>query len=77
MIYYTFINKVQINKYDAKGLRHEIIESDELAKFIYSEREVVREREEKETDTIRIIKGNDISAVEGENYHHAGGKKEA
>ena len=67
----TFDNHIQINYYDAEGLRHQIEEDGQLVQFIFSGKEVVVEQTE--TDTIRLIRGYDITASESEKartYYH-------
>ena len=68
----TFDGNVQINHYDAEGLRHEIEENGKLVQFIFNtNREVVVEKSE--TDTLRLIRGYDITASESEQartYYH-------
>lgn len=68
----TFDGKVQINHYDAEGLRHEIEENSQLVQFIFNnEREVIVEKNA--SDTIRLIRGYDITASESEQartYYH-------
>ena len=63
--------KVQVNHYDAEGLRHEIEENGKLVSFIFSNREVVAEREKE--STIRYIRGYDILCSDSEcarTYYH-------
>ena len=68
----TFDGNVQINHYDAEGLRHEIEENGKLVQFIFNtNREVAVEKSE--TDTLRLIRGYDITASESEQartYYH-------
>ena len=68
----TFDGNVQINHYDAEGLRHEIEENGKLVQFIFNtNREFVVEKSE--TDTLRLIRGYDITASESKQartYYH-------
>ena len=68
----TFDGNVQINHYDAEGLRHEIEENGKLVQFIFNtNREVVVEKSE--NDTLRLISGYDITVSESEQartYYH-------
>ena len=60
-----------MNHYDAEGLRHEIEENGRLVSFIFSDREVVAEREKE--STIRYIRGYDIVCSNSEcarMYYH-------
>ena len=50
MVFYTkvetFDGNVQVNRYDAEGLRYEIEENGQLVQFIFNtEREVIAEKE--------------------------------
>ena len=69
----TFDGHVQINRYDAEGLRHELEEDGRLVQFIFRGREVVTE--EKENNIIRFIRGYDLVASDAERartyYHYA------
>ena len=43
----TFDGNVQINKYDAEGLRYEVEENDKLVQFIFNhDREVIAEKQD-------------------------------
>ena len=67
----TFNGKSQVNHYDAEGLRHEIEENGRLVSFIFSDREVVAEREKE--STMRYIRGYDILCSDSEcarTYYH-------
>ncbi len=67
----TFTGKIQMNHYDAEGLRHEREENGRLVSFIFSDREVVAEREKE--STIRYIRGYDIVCSDSEcarMYYH-------
>ena len=68
-----FDGQVQINRYDAEGLRHEVEENGQLVKFLYSGREVVLE--ESKEETIRYIRGYELIASDSEKartyYHYA------
>jgi len=68
----TFGGQIQINRYDAEGLRHEIEENNELIQFIYSDRELIVE-----TDTngelTRYIRGLGIISSDidkARTYYH-------
>ena len=69
----TFDGHVQINRYDAEGLRHEIEEDGKLVQFIFRGDEVVTE--EKDGSIIRFIRGYDLIASDAESartyYHYA------
>lgn len=69
----TFDGHVQVNRYDAEGLRHELEEDGRLVQFIFRGSEVVAE--EKEGNVIRFIRGYDLVASDAENartyYHYA------
>ena len=67
----TFSGKIQVNHYDAEGLRHEMEENGRLASFIFRDREVVAESSKE--DTIRYIRGYDIVCSDSEcarMYYH-------
>lgn len=66
--------QVQVNRYDAEGLRHEIEENGKLVQFIYNEnREVVTEKTERNLK--RLIRSYDLWASECTQektwYHYA------
>ena len=69
----TFDGHVQINRYDAEGLRHEMEEDGRLVQFIFRGDEVVAE--EKDNSIIRYIRGYDLIASDAERartyYHYA------
>ncbi|MDE7272603.1 MAG: hypothetical protein K2N95_06005 [Lachnospiraceae bacterium] len=69
----TFDGHVQINRYDAEGLRHEMEEDGRLVQFIFCGDEVVAE--EKDSSVIRYIRGYDLIASDAESartyYHYA------
>jgi RHS repeat-associated protein len=69
----TFDGQIQVNRYDAEGLRYEMEENHELVQFIYSGREIVVEKTE--TDTLRLIRGYDLILSDSESaktyYHYA------
>ena len=69
----TFDGHVQINHYDAEGLRQELEEDGKLVQFIFRGDEVVAEK--KENNIIRLIRGYDLVASDIENartyYHYA------
>ena len=52
----AFSGQVQINRYDAEGLRHEIEENSKLVQFIYSDRELIAETNTN-GDLTRYIRG--------------------
>ena len=64
---------MQINRYDAEGLRHEMEEDGKLVQFIFRGDEVVTE--ETENKVIRFIRGYDLVASDAESartyYHYA------
>lgn len=66
--------QVQINRYDAEGLRHEIEENGQLVQFLYSGKEVVAETES-DGNVIRYIKGLGLICSDNEKaktyYHYA------
>ena len=70
----TTTGQVQINRYDAEGLRHEMEENKKLVQFIFNEnREVVVEQSD--NDIKRLIRSYDLWASECEPektwYHYA------
>ncbi|MCM1184847.1 MAG: AHH domain-containing protein [Roseburia sp.] len=69
----TFDGHVQINRYDAEGLRHELEEDGRLVRFIFRGDEVVAE--ESMEDRIRYIRTDTLLASDAENartyYHYA------
>ena len=70
----TTIGQVQINRYDAEGLRYEMEENKKLVQFIFNEnREVVVEQSD--SDIKRLIRSYDLWASESEPektwYHYA------
>ncbi|MDE7417716.1 MAG: hypothetical protein K2N44_15670, partial [Lachnospiraceae bacterium] len=69
----TFDGHVQINRYDAEGLRHEMEEDGRLVQFIFRGDEIVAE--EKDSSVIRYIRGYDLIASDAESartyYHYA------
>ncbi len=69
----TFDGHVQINRYDAEGLRHEMEEDGRLVQFIFRGDEIVGE--EKDNKVIRYIRGYDLIASDAESartyYHYA------
>ena len=69
----TFDGNVQINRYDAEGLRYEMEENGQLVQFIFNtDREVVAE---KENEWIIYIRGSELLASSSEYaktyYHYA------
>jgi YD repeat-containing protein len=73
----TAEGNVQVNHYDAEGLRSEIEENGKLVQFLYSGREVVAETKEDES-VIRHIRGYSLISSDGEKaktyYHYASDK---
>ncbi len=69
----TFDGHVQINRYDAEGLRHEMEEDGKLVQLIFRGQEVVME--ESEDNKIRHIRGYELIASDAESartyYHYA------
>ena len=69
----TFNGNIQINHYDAEGLRHEMEENGRLISFIFRGTEVVTE--ETQEDRIRYIRTNELLASDAESartyYHYA------
>ena len=69
----TFDGHVQINRYDAEGLRHEMEEDGRLVQFIFRGDEITAE--EKDSSVIRYIRGYDLIASDAESartyYHYA------
>lgn len=66
--------QVQVNRYDAEGLRHEMEENGKLVQFLYSGREVVAETES-DGNVIRYIRGLGLVCSDNEKaktyYHYA------
>ena len=69
----TFDSHVQMNRYDAEGLRYEMEEDGRLVQFIFRGDEIVGE--EKDNKVIRYIRGYDLIASDAESartyYHYA------
>ena len=69
----TFNGNIQINHYDAEGLRHEMEENGRLVSFIFRGTEIVTE--ETQEDRIRYIRTNELLASDAESartyYHYA------
>ena len=69
----TFDGNIQINRYDAEGLRHEMEENGKLVTFIFRGDEVVTE--ESQEDRIRYIRTGVLLASDAESartyYHYA------
>ena len=69
----TFNGNIQINRYDAEGLRHEMEENGKLVSFIYRGDEVIAE--ESQEDRIRYIRTSVLLASDAESartyYHYA------
>ena len=57
----TFDGNVQVNRYDAEGLRHEMEENGRLVRFIFHKGEAVVEHEEN-SNVIRLIRGSELIA---------------
>ena len=72
----TFDGNVQVNRYDAEGLRHEMEENGRLVRFIFHKGEAVAEQEEN-SNVIRLIRGSELIARGGDSesartyYHYA------
>ncbi len=69
----TFNGNIQINRYDAEDLRHEMEENGKLVTFIFRGDEIVTE--ETQEDKIRYIRANSLLASDAESartyYHYA------
>ena len=69
----TFDGNIQINRYDAEGLRHEMEENGKLVQFIFRGTEVVAE--ETQEEKIRYIRAGELLASDAESartyYHYA------
>ena len=69
----TFDGNIQINRYDAEGLRHEMEENGRLVQFIFRGTEVVVE--ETQEENIRYIRTHELLASDAESartyYHYA------
>ena len=69
----TFDGNIQINHYDAEGLRHEMEENGRLVQFIFRGTEVVVE--ETQEENIRYIRTHELLASDAESartcYHYA------
>ena len=69
----TFDGNIQINHYDAEGLRHEMEENGKLVQFIFRGTEVVAE--ETQEENIRYIRTHELLASDAESartyYHYA------
>ncbi len=69
----TFSGNIQINRYDAEGLRHEMEENGKLVQFIFRGTEVVAE--ETQEEKIRYIRTHELLASDAESartyYHYA------
>ena len=72
----TFDGNVQVNRYDAEGLRHEMEENGRLVRFIFHKGEAVAEQEEN-SSVIRLIRGSELIARSSDSesartyYHYA------
>ena len=72
----TFDGNVQVNRYDAEGLRHEMEENGRLVRFIFHKGEAVVEHEEN-SNVIRLIRGSELIARSSDSesartyYHYA------
>ena len=69
----TFDGHVQVNRYDAEGLRHELEEDGKLVQFIYRGDEIVAEKTD--GNIIRLVRGYDLTASDADHartyYHYA------
>lgn len=69
----TFSGEIQINRYDAEGLRHEMEENGKLVSFIFRGTEIVAE--ETKEDRVRYIRSGELLASDAESartyYHYA------
>ena len=69
----TFDGNIQINRYDAEGLRHEMEENGKLVQFIFRDTEIVVE--ETQEEKIRYIRAEELLASDAEcartYYHYA------
>ena len=69
----TFDGNIQINRYDAEGLRHEMEENGKLVQFIFRDTEVIVE--ETQEEQIRYIRTHELLASDAEcartYYHYA------
>ncbi len=66
-----FTGDIQVNRYDAEGLRYEVEENGRLVKYLYRGKEVVVEEKEKEEK--RYIRGIELLASDAEKartYYH-------
>ena len=72
----TFDGSIQVNHYDAEGLRHEMEENGRLVRFIFHKGEAVAEQEEN-SNVIRLIRGSELIARSSDSesartyYHYA------
>ena len=72
----TFDGNVQVNRYDAEGLRHEMEENGRLVRFIFHKGEAVAEQEEN-SKVIRLLRGSELIARSSDSesartyYHYA------
>ena len=72
----TFDGNVQVNRYDAEGLRHEMEENGRLGGVIFHKGEAVVEHEEN-SNVIRLIRGSELIARSSDSesartyYHYA------
>lgn len=70
----TFDGNIQINRYDAEGLRAEMEENGRISGFVFDGKNVVAE--ETDEDVIRYIRGDRILASDSEHartyYHYVG-----
>jgi len=60
----TFNGNIQLNRYDAEGLRHEMEENGKIVSFIFRGDEIVAE--ENQEDKIRYIRTNILLASDAE-----------
>lgn len=59
-----FDGNIEINRYDAEGLRYEMEENGRLVQFIFRDKEVVTE--ESEAGTVRYIRTHELLASDAE-----------
>jgi RHS repeat-associated protein len=67
----TTSGNIQINRYDAEGLRHEVEENGKLVQFLYSGKEIIVEKTQDET--MRYVRGYGILSTDSEKartYYH-------
>ena len=62
--------QVQINGYDAEGLRHEVRENGKPVRFVYHDGELLYERSEKEENSYHLGAGTEAARRGGETYYY-------